>query len=279
MLSALAALLLGAWTGAERWAPPGISSPLFESHAAFDPLTGDLYLVRSSKAFRGWRILRSRCGPGGWSEPEPAAFAGDGAEADPWFTPNGRGLYFISTRSEAGVKQGELDIWRVRRGQDGRWGQPERLPEPVNSPGQEWFPRLSSDGWLYFGSDRPGGQGGTDIWRARARAAGWRVENLGPRVNGPGDDYEPLPLPDGERLIVMADGDLYETRKTGRGWAPRTRLGPDVNSAAMEVGPALSPSGRTLLFARDTGPASSGEFFLARLGRETWPPACPAKAR
>src|SRR5262245_53712360 len=30
------------------WKPDGISSPLFESHAAFDPRNGDLYFVRSS---------------------------------------------------------------------------------------------------------------------------------------------------------------------------------------------------------------------------------------
>ena len=52
------------------------------------------------------------------------------------------------------------------------------LPEPVNSAGSEWFPRPGADGWLYFGSDRPGGLGATDIWRARSDAAGggpWRI--------------------------------------------------------------------------------------------------------
>ncbi len=44
------------------WAPPGISSPQFESHGAFDPLTSDFYFVRSSPKFEGWRILVSHCG-------------------------------------------------------------------------------------------------------------------------------------------------------------------------------------------------------------------------
>lgn len=278
MIPLLAALLLGGWANVQPWAPPPISSPLFESHAAFDPRNGDLYLVRGSKAFSGWRILVSRCAATGWTEPVPADFAGDGVEADPWFTPDGQTLYFISTRSEAGVKQSDLDLWRVARDGAGKWGNPERLPEPVNSPGQEWFPRLSADGWLYFGSDRPGGQGATDIWRARPRLDGWTVENLGPQVNGPGDDYEPLPSPDGERLILMADGDLFETRKTAVGWTPRAKLGPEINSNAMEVGPTLSPSGRTLLFARDIGKASSGEFFVAHQGEaEAWPPGCSGR--
>ena len=72
------------------WKPRGISSAQFESHAAFDPLrTGELYFVRSSPSFEGWRILTSRCGADGWSAPRDAPFAGDGVEADPYFTADG----------------------------------------------------------------------------------------------------------------------------------------------------------------------------------------------
>jgi WD40 repeat protein len=135
-------------------------------------------------------------------------------------------------------------------------------------------------GWLYFGSNRPGGFGATDIWRARLdTAGGWAVENLGAAVNTPGDDYEPLPAPEGSRMILMADGGLYETRKT-RGWAPRTKLGPEVNQNGTEIGPLFSPSGRSLLFARDTRGPESGEFFVwYEHGREEWPPDCPGRGR
>jgi hypothetical protein len=260
------------------WKPPGISSPQFESHAAFDPLTGDLYFVRSSPAFQGWRILVSHCTAKGWSTPEPPVFAGDGVEADPYFTPDGRSLYFISTRSRDGERGKDLDIWRVDRGTDDAWGAPSRLPEPVNSPGAEWFPRPAPDGWLYFGSDRPGGLGRTDIWRARSDPEGrWTAENLGPTVNTAADEYEPLPSPDGSRLIVMANGGLYETRPTPTGWSARVKLGPDVNVDGTEIGAVFSPSGRSLLFSRDTQAPDSGEFFLWHEGAaEAWPPACPS---
>ena len=258
------------------WKPQGISSPQFESHAAFDPRTGDLYFVRSSPQFRGWKILVSQCTASGWSEPKPPAFAGDGVEADPFFTPDGRSLYFISSRSVNGVPRKDLDIFRVDRDQKGAWGTPVRLPEPVNSAGAEWFPRPSADGWLYFGSDRPGGHGNTDIWRAREKpSGGWTVENLGPSINTAGDEYEPLPSPDGSRLIVMADGALYESRKTREGWSPRVKLGPEVNAGEMQIGAVFSPSGKTMLFSRDTKGPDSGEFFVLREGDEEWPPACP----
>ena len=206
-------------------------------------------------------------------------FAGDGVEADPWFTSDGHSLYFISTRSTDGVKRKDLDIWRVDRSAEGRWGSPTRLPEPVNSTGQEWFPRLAADDWLYFGSSRPGGLGKTDIWRARVDAQGrWTAFNLGPAINTAGDEYEPLVSPEGSSMIVMADGGLYESRPDGVGWTKRVKLPAEINVNGTEIGAAFSPSGRTLLFARDTGAPLSGEFFVWHIsGSEDWPVPCPAQ--
>lgn len=263
--------------GVELWSQGPVSTNQYESHPAFDPRTRDLYFVRSAPDFSGWRIFVSTCGPRGQrNEPQSPSFAGaDGVEADPFFTPDGRTLYFISTRSENGVAQRDLDIWRVTRGDNHVWGEPEHLPPPVNSEGQEWFPRLARDGWLYFGSNRPGGLGRTDIYRALPDGVGgWRVQNLGPNINSAGEDHEAEFNEDGQQMVLMADGDLYESRLRGDQWSPRVKLGPEINTAAMEVGPLLSPSGDSLMFARDSGdPARSGEIY--RQARESgWPPRC-----
>ena len=270
----------------DAWAPIGISSPQFESHPAFDPRNGDFYFVRSAPDFRGWRILFSHCGQSGWTTPQPAPFAGDGVEADPGFAPDGDTLYFISTRTTDGRKNDEagrkdLDIWRVRRDARGGWSTPQRLPEPVNSGGPEWFPRATRDGWLYFGSNRPGGIGGNDIWRARETASGkWIVENAGKGVNTPGDEYEPLPSPDGRYMILMADNGLYRSERIDTGWSPRVRLPAPVNVNGSEIGALFSPSGNSLLYARDLKGDKAGEFFVWHIdGDEAWPPACPAGAR
>lgn len=272
------ALLLaaGAAPVVEPWTPKGVSSDQFESHAAFDPWNSDLYFVRSNPDFTGWRIKFSHCTASGWSEPEDPPFAGDGVEADPWFEPDGRTLWFISSRTTDGIKGRGTDIWRVRRDASGRWGTPERLPDAINSPAYEWFPRLGRDGWLYYGSGRPGGLGKTDIYRARQDGAGtWISENLGPDINTPGDEYEPLPSPDGKRLIVQAGDSYFESRKTAKGWAPKVKLGPEINVNGSEIGATFSPSGRTWMFARDAKDGRSGEFFVVRTGAaENWPSKC-----
>ena len=275
-LSTLAAALLqaGSWTVSD-WRPAPISSPAFESHPAFDRRDRAFFFVRGSPGFSGWRLMISHCRHGRWTEPAPPGFAGDGLEADPFLAADGASLWFISSRSEAGERQNELDIWRVTRRRGGGWGPPERLPEPVNSAGNEWFPRPARDGWLYFGSDRRGGLGATDIWRARQSGDGWRVENLGPGVNGAGDEYEAEISADGRRMLLMADGDLFAANKGRDGrWGGRTRLGPEINTEALEVGPTFAADGRSFLFSRDTGRPASGEIFLARGRGATALPAC-----
>lgn len=263
----------------ERWDVPQVSSMQFESHAAFDPRTGDLWFVRSAPDFTGWRLLVSNCAPG-WSAPKPAPFAGDGVEADPWFTPDGNTLWFISSRSTDGVARKDTDIWRVVRNAAGEWGTPQRLPAPVNSEKYEWFPREGRDGWLYFGSGRDGGLGGTDIWRAKIIDGNWKIENLGPNINTAGNEYEATLSEDGTFVIVETDGGYYRSERTVDGWSPKVRMDAAINVNGSEIGALLSPSGRTLLFSRDTKSALSGEFFIAHFGaREAWPPSCPVKSQ
>lgn len=262
----------------ELWTPAGISSPMFESHAAFDPLNGDLWFVRSTPEFKGWTLLTSRCGKDGWSAPERPSFAADGREADPWFTADGRSLYFISDRSTDGIHRKDMDIWKVDRDASGRWGTPVRLPAPINTEGNEWFPRTAADGWLYFGSKRPGNIGTTDIHRARSDAQGrWQVENLGPSINRVGQQYEAALSPDASHMVVAAGDGLYESRFVDGAWTPRVKLPAPINENESEIGPLFSPSGKSLLFSRDTKGPRSGEFFVWKIeGDEAWPPQCGA---
>jgi hypothetical protein len=263
-----------------RWTPSPVASAQFESHPAFDPLTRDLYFVRSAPDFSGWKLLVSVCNKYGWNEPAPPSFAGDGLEADPWFTPDGRELYFISSRSTDGQHHADLDLWKVSRDRHGVWGIPQRLPEPLNSRAQEWFPRIGADGWLWFGSGRAGGLGKTDIWRARETSSGhWDVQNAGPAINTDGEEYEAEMSRDGKRLWINTADGFYESRFDGKAWRGRVKLPADVNANGSEVGALMSRSGHSILFARDTKAPDSGELFLWNDGKaERWPPVCAAAA-
>jgi Tol biopolymer transport system component len=282
-LAACAIAIAGAAGGAEtpaRWTPHAIASDQYESSPAFTPDGREMFFMRADTRFQNYRLLWSRCANGAWTPPEPPPFAAAPPvlEADPFVSADGRHLYYVSTRGKPAGSD-DLDIWVVARSPGGAWGTPQRLPEPVNSPASELLPRAGADGTLVFGSSRPGGFGQGDIYRAAKQADGrWQVENLGPPISTPANEYEAELSRDGRTMVVVADrGDrshLYRYERQDGRWVERGRVPADPQ--VFQVGPLLSPRGQRLLFAQKDD-ERSGEMFLIDLmagSREAWPPAC-----
>ncbi len=120
-----------------------------------------------------------------WSEPvnlgEPVNT--DAWEAQPAISPDGRHLFFASTRPGG---RGGSDIWYstlLGRSSDGRqqWSEPRLLY--FNTPGQEMAPFLYYDGkTLFFASDAYTGMGGMDIYKVNLDEAGEPL-NMGISIN------------------------------------------------------------------------------------------------
>ena len=244
-----------------------VSTGEFESHAAFTPDGRTLYFVKSTPAFTDWRIYVVQFSGGRWSTPQVARFSGRHRDADPFVSADGRHLYFISDRTVDGRPKEDMDIWVMDRAKGGDWGEPRNLGAPVNSTGSEWLPRLAASGALYFGSDRPGGLGRTDLYRARSASGRFEEpENLGPAINSAADEYEACIAPDESFLVFMAagraddlgGGDLYISYRQQDGrWAQARNLGPKVNGPGLEISPYLSPDGRYFFFSSARGPAGA----------------------
>jgi len=89
------------------------------------------------------------------------------------------------------------------------WGEPVILGPTVNMNGSSdnYSAALSSDGrMLFFTSNRPGGQGGYDLWltsRATPDDDWGQPVNLGPRVNTSGTEANPSISADGRTLYFM----------------------------------------------------------------------------
>ncbi len=238
-----------------------ISTGDYESHPAFTLDGGTLYFLKNTPSFNFWTIVVSHFNNGKWHEPEIAPFSGQYSDADPFITPDGSRLYFISNRPAPGKGETDLDIWMVKRTESG-WSEPEHLEAPVSSNRNEWFPTATSDGTIYFGSEREGGKGRVDIyrcWLVNGKYA--EAENLGEAINTPFGEYEPYIAPDESYLIFAASGrpegkggfDLYVSYRRNGEWTKAVNLGDKINTRATEFSPKVSPDGKYLFFTSTRG--------------------------
>ena len=140
--------------------------------------------------------------------------------AHPSVSPSGHVLFFVS---DAPGGRGGKDLYQVRL-DGGRVGEPFPLGAEVNTSGDELFPYAESDSVLYFSSDRPGGLGGLDIYRAVLSPEGvYRVTPLPAPINSSSDDlaFAPSPVPgawprgEGEELAEV--GLFASARDDARG--------------------------------------------------------------
>jgi Tol biopolymer transport system component len=235
-----------------------VSTGEYESHPAFTPDGRTLYFVRSTPEFTDWTIYVTHHSDGRWSPPKVAPFSGEHRDADPFISADGEQFYFISDRPVDGKPKEDLDIWVMDRTKGGEWGEPRNLGAPVNTTVSEWFPTLTANGTLYFGSSRPGGHGKTDLYRANRRDRKFvEPENLGPNVNSAADEFEGCIAADESFLVFMAlgrpdsrgGGDLYTSYQQDGKWTPAKNLGPKVNGPGLEISPYLSPDGKNFFFS------------------------------
>lgn len=229
-----------------------ISTGDYDTHPAFTPDGRTLYFLRSTPNFSHWTILVSNFEQGRWATPEVAPFSGQYSDADPFITPDGSRLYFISNRPVPGKAKPDLDIWVVTKTGSG-WSEPQNPGAPINSPGNEWYPTISTNGTIYFGSDREGGKGRNDIYRSRLVDGRYQpAENLGELINTPFNEFEPLIAADESFLIFMCGGraearggfDLYITYNQNGEWSKPENLGDKINSSGNEYSPTISPDGK-----------------------------------
>lgn len=180
---------------------------------------------------------------GGESEVFSSALFLEGVnEANVTFTKDGKTVVFA--RGNTGKKKGtaNLDLY-LSRFANNKWTEPRLIPVS-DSASWDGSPAFSRDGrTLYFCSDRPGGVGGSDIYRANMDASGRfsKPVNMGKDINTPGDEMFPYVGPDA-KLYFASDGhpglgklDLFVATRS-QGVISVENLGPPVNSRFDDFG-------------------------------------------
>ncbi len=121
---------------------------------------------------------------------------------------------------------------------NGEWSEPEELP--FNSMSYSvGHPALTPDGkTLYFSSDKPGGYGGSDLYRATYDGATWSEPvNLGNTINTEGNEVFPYVAKDG-KLYFSSEGhqtlgglDVFVAEERSGVWTNPVNLAYPLNSS------------------------------------------------
>jgi len=243
--------------GPARLVQPGtVSAQKNEYNLSASDDARTMVFARSEAEFAGSKIMVAQRRAGRWSRPVPIGFSDDRyRDSDPWLTPDGRTLYFVSDRPTASRgDRRDLDIWRSARRADGGWGAPEHLGDIVNGKGEELGPELHG-GTLYFATARRSGKGGLDVYAAERTADGFAAPKLMPDpINSTASESDFTLSRDGRLALfwrqVDGRGLIHVARRAADGgWSEPRPLPDGVNVGPFNFTPALSADGRRLTFA------------------------------
>ncbi len=245
--------------GPELFAPGIVSTGLFTRDIAMTPDGREIYFTTVIGRYRITQILFTRCVDGIWTRPEIAPFSGnpDCMDAEPFITPDGKRLLFLSNRPDTagGVPAGNQDIWAVDRSGNG-WSAPYNFGPPVNTPAPEFFPSVTRDGTVYFTRSE-----GVNSYIFRSRMLDGKLsepEKLPAQVNSTNNQYNAFIAPDENYMISCVAGredclggdDYYISfRSADDSWTGPINMGDKINTPeAMEHSPYVSPDGKYFFF-------------------------------
>ncbi len=154
-----------------------------------------------------------------------------------------------SGESEDGVTK--LKLYYAEKSKNGKkWCPPVELP--FNSDDYSvGHPTVSKDGkTLFFASDMPGGEGGSDIYKSTWNGEKWnKAENLGSIINTPGNEFFPFVHQD-DILYYASEGmpglgglDIYSISLKNP--VIPVNLGYPINTNKDDFGIILSDDGRS----------------------------------
>ena len=207
------------------------------------------------------------------------------------FSAGSQAFFFTICGDVSGGATNNCTIYRTARRLSGAWEQPEKLGISVNLAGaNNAYPSAITleDGRqvLYFASDRPGGRGGLDIYRATQIEAGnltafGDAVLLGSAINTAGDEITPVFDRTEQVLYFASNGhpgyggfDLFSAQRTGGNYNRSINLGAPINSPADDRGLTLAGvSGQAYLYSNraalpDKPGTTDDDIFQVGLGAD-----------
>ncbi|MEO6632604.1 MAG: hypothetical protein ABIN13_12800, partial [Mucilaginibacter sp.] len=152
---------------AELFMPNLVSTKNADVKLTFSPdgkmmLWGGIDWIKDKKDMDIWRSTKIKSK---WTKPERVTFDSDSNDFDPFFSPDGKGVYFFSNR--LGGFGGDDIYFAAFNKTTGKFGPAVNLGSGINTKGNEWTPVTNAAAnVLVFSSNGRGGYGGEDLFAA-----------------------------------------------------------------------------------------------------------------
>ncbi|MEO6869763.1 MAG: hypothetical protein ABI168_08970 [Ginsengibacter sp.] len=234
------------------FAPGILSTPYSEWSLS---LSSDGKTAYSSMGEIYWTIITAKKTEGGWQQPKVISFSGRFRDTDPFITPDGSKLFFISSRPflEGGppdVPQKVTHIWYVEHVHGDEWGTPHHLDSLINlSDVGSYAPSVSAKGTLYYCSHRkelPGMQS-----FSVNRIGNSYTEPKQMLITGATEIQDPFIAPDESYLIYLDGTDLCISFRQKDGWSSEEKLRPEINNGNNISSTYVASDGKTLYYTSD----------------------------
>jgi len=241
----------------ELFAPGIVNTDSVELNAVFNHSMNEFFFTRIIN--ESFIIHRAELQYGAWTSPQPIRMFPEDVPSwavDMTITEDGQTMYFLGKYTGDGQGHNTLDIYKSLK-LNGYWQPAKRVPAPVSTDDySELYPVVVADGSLYFISDRPGGVGRRDVYRAQYM--GDEVFDtpisLGPIVNaesGQGDTY--VASDESYMVYSTTTNDTYGMHvafKDNDEWQAPIYLGAPINTDVTDFCPYMTPDHKYFFFSR-----------------------------
>lgn len=231
---------------------PGIISTFghFEFACTFSPDGRAFYFTRRNDAGGSNVIMVCLWEENGWTAPDTADFSRPG-DHEPHISPDGKHLYFGTTRIKPGADRPAYGIWVMNRTEKA-WSSPEYATDGM-------YASATNEGTLYL-TDVEGLTEGGIIKLDLKDGEFQKPQRLGGGVNHPENGIHPFISPDEDFLLFDCqrkdgfggEGDIYVTFRDPAGvWGDAYNLGEEINGPGVEFCASVSPDGKYIFYTKN----------------------------
>jgi len=150
--------------------------------------TRNNYINTSKDGIVKLQIYFSEFKDGKWQKPKPFIYnSKEYSIGHAVFSFDGNTMYLASDMPGG---FGGVDIYKCIKDENGKWSRPINLGSKINTEGNEMFPFIHEDGYLFFASNGLLGLGGLDVFMSKIDGNTYsKPLNLGTPINSSTDDF------------------------------------------------------------------------------------------